>query len=166
MTRKLPPLTPHLLTGWLLPFFVLPHLLSHRLIPALSDSPISSLSPSELGFDFVGWGVDRWPEWSVVSYGGLVLVGVWHTGVGLMKVVSRLRNRPTGTIRVDAPDAPRGVIPIRRRIGLRGLLGLILGVVGIGLIRVARESRGGVSSIMIKRYEAVYALMPFASAFS
>ena len=174
-TKRLPPITPHLVTGWLLPFFLLPHIASHRLIPAASTSPIRNLSPAEFGFEFVGWGVNAWPVWTSLSYIGLVGVTVWHTGVGLMKVVSWLRrSRNQKQVEKDKAldskvneviqkeQAPRK-ISLRRRIGLRGMLLGLLGVVALGLARVASEN-SIVSRNMEKRYQAVYQVLlnPFS----
>ncbi|ORX35225.1 hypothetical protein BD324DRAFT_652367 [Kockovaella imperatae] len=158
-TRRLPPLTPHILTGYALPFFLIPHILSHRIHPSSPHPPISRLSPSELDFEFVGWSLRKWPGWSVISYGGLVLIACWHAGVGMMKIVSWLRGpRVTG----GTDPAPRRKISGGRKLGLRGILGVVLGVVGIGLVRIARDT-GKVSRIMETRYEAVYASLPWGS---
>ena len=193
-TRRLPPLTPHIVTGWMMPFLLLPHIASHRLRPSSSKPPISGLSPSELGMEFVGWGINRWPVWSYLSYGALVGVMSWHAGVGMMKVMSWLRGRkgPVGpsagttevlgtskrtsgdsivsaeervgaepaasiTPAAEQPIQPMGrKISKERKIGLRSILLVFVGIVGVGLARIARESRY-VSRVMALRYEAVYA---------
>ena len=161
-TKRPPPLTPHVITGWLLPIFLFPHITSHRLFPSASTRPISSLSPSELNFEFVGWGVNRWPWLSTLSYGGLVLTACWHAGVGMMKVVSWLRGPKPPSEAVEPATVPRRRISGKRKIGLRGLLGALLAVIAIGLGRVASESKH-VSRGMERRYEAVYASLPWAS---
>ena len=153
-THRPPPLTPHIVTGYLLPFFLIPHLASHRIFPSSPAPAISSLSPSELSFEYVGWGIKRWPYWSVVGYGGLVLAACWHAGVGLMKVVSWLRG--------PRPSRPSTRITGKRKVGLRGLLAVLLGIVGVGMARVVSDT-GVVSRAMEARYEAVYASLPWAA---
>lgn len=54
------------------------------------------------------------------------------------------------------PAAPRK-ISAKRKLGLRSLLLVFIGVVGIGLARIARESKY-VSRVMALRYEAVYSV--------
>lgn len=180
-TLRPPPLTPHLLTGWMLPFLLVPHIASHRLLPASPDPPIARLSPSEFGFEYVGWALNHSPIWSYASYLGLIGLGVWHSGVGMMKIVSWLkRGRGVSTSTGDdtASSAPfpataflpedemerevrpKRTISRRRKFGLRSVLVAFLGFIAVGLARMAKENRS-VSKVMAARYEAVYAgLMP------
>ena len=58
------------------------------------------------------------------------------------------------TNEVKPATAPRK-ISAKRKLGLRSLLLVFVGIVGIGLARIARESRY-VSRVMALRYEAVY----------
>ena len=160
-TKKLPPRTSHIVAGYLLIPFVLPHILIHRIIPQSSEPPISNLSPSELGFEFVAWSLHRWPGWSAVGYMGLVGVGAWHAGVGMMKVVTWLRGRAVGARTVGGKGEQRRAVPRRRTIGLRGMLGALLGVVAVGLVRLHGEGKS-VSPFMARRYEAVYARLPWS----
>lgn len=192
-TRRPPPITPHLVTGWILPWIVVPHIASHRLIPARSAPPISSLSPSELGFEYVGWGINQRPLWSYFTYLCLVGIASWHAGVGMMKIVSWIKrgrgdrkgslqqvqtaqepaeNDPSakalgaGQMTTDAKATatpkpkPRVngdgvVISKKRQFGLRGIMVVFLGVVGIGLARIARDSQH-VGRVMAVRYQAVH----------
>ena len=174
-TGQPPKLNAHLVTGWLLPFFLLPHIASHRLIPSSPTLPISALSPSELSFEYVGWGINRYPLLSIVGYGGLVIIGCWHAGVGLMKVVSWIgRSRRSAVESVTTDETVVGLPPpvssrrrqlIEKRRGrLRGMFAAFLGVMVIGMIRVARDARG-VSKIMERRYEAVYRALPWGSLY-
>ncbi|KAK1927619.1 hypothetical protein DB88DRAFT_41150 [Papiliotrema laurentii] len=180
-TLRPPPLTPHLLTGWMLPFLLVPHIASHRLLPASPDPPIARLSPSEFGFEYVGWALNHSPIWSYASYLGLIGLGVWHSGVGMMKIVSWLkRGRGVSTSTGDdtASSAPfpataflpedemerevrpKRTISRRRKFGLRSVLVAFLGFIAVGLACMAKENRS-VSKVMAARYEAVYAgLMP------
>lgn len=197
-TRRPPPITSHLVTGWILPWIVVPHIASHRLVPARSAPPISSLSPSELGYEYVGWGIKQRPLWSYVTYLALVGIASWHAGVGMMKIVSWLKRgrggkgavRPVQPVQpvqdtpnaIEAPpnpsvsvaeettgEAPKSrervringdgvVISKKRQFGLRGIMVVFLGVVGIGLARIARDSRH-VSRVMAVRYQAVHDVM-------
>lgn len=163
------------MSGYTLPWFLLPHILSHRLIPSSSVSPIHNLSPSELGFEFVGWGVNKWPLWSALGYGGLVWFGMIHASLGMMKIVSWLKGRSRPSISVAAvstssadgdlelPARPK--ISKRRKVLLPGIMVSFLALITIGLARVARET-SGVSKVMANRYEAVYANMPLARLWS
>ncbi|CAD6579354.1 MAG: hypothetical protein TREMPRED_002454 [Tremellales sp. Tagirdzhanova-0007] len=160
-TGRLPPRTSHIIAGYALIPLVLPHILIHRIIPQSSDYPISNLSPSELGFDFVAWSVRQWPGWSAVGYLGLVGVGTWHAGVGIMKVVTWLRGWRSGIQKIGVEGKQKRSVPKRRKIGLRGSLAALLAVVGVSLVRLHGEGKG-VSTVMAKRYEAVYARLPWS----
>ena len=91
---------------------------------------------------------------------GLVGVGVWHAGVGMMKVVTWLRG-PRRALKIGEEGEQKRVVPTKRRkLGLRGLIAGLLGIVGVGLLRKHGEGKG-VSSVMVRRYEAIYARLPW-----
>ena len=159
-TGRLPPQTSHIIAGYALIPLVLPHILTHRIIPQSSDYPISSLSPSELGFDFVAWSIHRWPGWSALGYLGLVGVGTWHAGLGMMKVVTWLRGRRLGNQNMGVEGKQKRSVTKGRKLGLRGLLAALLGMVGVRIGGSEGDGRG-VSTVVGKRYEAVYARLPW-----
>ncbi|WOO81617.1 uncharacterized protein LOC62_03G005140 [Vanrija pseudolonga] len=151
--------------GYALLPLVLPHLLLHRLIPADAAPPVSALSPSEFGFEFVANAVATRP-WMTVGYLALTGAGLFHAFVGGMKVVGwakRLLGK--GKKGADGEVAGAGAAPrkvgSRRRIGLRGIVATLVGVVGIGLWRLGDES-AGISTTVLRRYDAVYAAAPWA----
>ncbi|KAK8861667.1 hypothetical protein IAR55_002490 [Kwoniella newhampshirensis] len=174
----------HQILGYPLIVLVSTHILTHRLIPSSSTAPISSMSPSEFGWEFVGYNLRKsWMAWGVY----LTLIGsaVWHSLVGGMKIVTWLRgDRKTRVtensqgpsrlekgaqgeekkkkeIEIGQVGEKQVVVSKRRKLGLRGLIVALLGVISIGLARVASDT-GPISSITIKRYEAVYAHTPWA----
>ncbi|WVQ93497.1 hypothetical protein IAU59_000571 [Kwoniella sp. CBS 9459] len=183
----------HQILAYPLSFLLLSHVLTHRLVPMSTRPPISSLSPSELGWEFVGHNLQSAVSW--VAYLGLVGAGVWHAAVGSMKIVSWLKSRraakaPTvvdsrgeatqtpsvngeGSVseanktsakkptELTSTARPRPVISRRRKIGLRGIIVLFLGTISIGLYRV-RSDTGLVSAVMKRRYDAVFARVPWA----
>lgn len=96
-----------------------------------------------------------------MGYLGLVGIGTWHAGVGMMKVVTWIRGPRRRDVVAGTEGEHKTVIPRRRRIGLRGILAAVLGVVSVGLVRMHGEGKG-VSPVMTRRYEAVYARLPWS----
>lgn len=45
---------------------------------------------------------------------------------------------------------------------MKGIIAALVGVVSVGLVRLHGEGKG-VSPVMIRRYEAVYAALPWGS---
>lgn len=91
LTCSAPPRTIHLVTGWLLLPFVLPHIATHRLIPASLEAPISGMWPSEWGYEFVGYAMASRPWMATLNYMGLVGLALPHAVLGGMKIVSWIR---------------------------------------------------------------------------
>ncbi|KAL1410749.1 hypothetical protein Q8F55_001691 [Vanrija albida] len=150
--------------GYALIPLVFPHVLLHRIIPSEDAAPISALSPSEFGFEFVANAVATRP-WMTAGYVALTGVALWHTLVGGMKVVGwarRLAGRRGGDGEVAGAGAAPRVVGKRRRIGLRGIVGVLVGLVGLGLWRLGGES-AGLSTAVVRRYDALYAAAPWAS---
>jgi hypothetical protein len=206
LTRRLPQLSTHLIAGYALVPLLLPHIVTHRLAPSSSAAPIANLSPSELGYEYVGGNLQQWPVWSGVTYLALVGVGVLHAGIGSMKVVSWLKRGKKGNVSVAGADAAsdrtditatsttdqtpattsaiepadpsanlktpkddglnagleqrRTNIPLRRKIGLRGMVVALLAVIAVGLWRIRKDSVG-LSRATLRRYEAVYRSLPW-----
>jgi hypothetical protein len=141
--------------------------LTHRIIPSFNTAAIRALSPSEFGYDFVGWNLGSWTAW--ITYLALAGFGTLHWGIGSMKVVSWMKRgrRKTAEV-VDADkeqERTRAAIPKRRRIGLRGIMIGFMGLITIGLIRISRDSRGSISSVMASRYQAVYQHLPWGKLY-
>lgn len=168
-TRRLPKLSTHSLMGMALVPLVIPHLMMHRLIPAEAAPPISALSPSEFGFEFVAHAVATRP-WMAAGYIALTAVGLYHASVGSMKVANWLKRLfgnncegHAGEARAEAKakgEVATTKIPRKRRIGLRGILATVVSVVGIGLYRLSTEA-GGTSLALNNRFEAVFAAAPW-----
>lgn len=164
-TRKPPPKTLHISSGYLLIPFILPHILTHRILPSLDHPAIRALSPSEIVYEFVGWNLSSVSAWG--TYLALAGLGLVHWGIGSMKVVSWLRRKKGGVV-VDLDkqaEQTRASIPKRRRIGLRGILIGTMGLITIGLVRIWSESKGSISSVMLRRYEAVYRQLPWGNMY-
>jgi hypothetical protein len=161
------PRTSHILTGYALIALVLPHLASHRIFPSDPSPPINSLSPSELGFDYVAWGLYVRPFTSALAYLAIVGTGVWHASVGSMKIVSWIR-RTAAKRRIEAVKGPETSVPteqkasvsLSRRVSGKGLLAGLLVIVSIGLARLHSEGRS-VAGPIVRRYEAVFNSLPW-----
>lgn len=69
-----------------LAFFAI-HVQNHRLRPSLPVPPISALSPSELDYEFVKFGLQTYPLWAWVTYGGLVFATLYHASEGAVIVL-------------------------------------------------------------------------------
>lgn len=71
-------------TGYATMFCILPvHFITHRLAPADPAPPISSLSPSELDYEYVKAALSGWPRRSIVLYSVLVLGVALHAADGI-----------------------------------------------------------------------------------
>jgi hypothetical protein len=157
-TRRFPPLTISIITGYLLIPFVLPHILVHRLIPQTAAGPISSLSPSELGFDFVAHAIRSRPIQSTGAYIGLVGLIVPHAWVGVERIVPWLR-RTLGWKSKGLAGTEAGVEAKMRGRNGRGVMyaltAAMAGVVAVALSRLWVDGQW-ISPIMAARYEAVF----------
>jgi len=130
-------------TGYAAALLLLPiHVLTHRLAPADPAPPISSLSPSELDYEYVKAALQGWPVRSVALYGALVLGIALHAADGLAVLWSTW-----------APKSkPRLLRPPARR-ARRALAGAAVLPVLTGLVIVAREPLFAFASAM-ERYGA------------
>ena len=64
-------------------FFLLPqHYLIHRVLPSNPDPPVLAVSPSELDFEYVKFGLQQWPLINWALYTGLTVAVVWHAAEG------------------------------------------------------------------------------------
>ncbi|KAG7086470.1 hypothetical protein E1B28_002421 [Marasmius oreades] len=81
------------------------HFLTHRAIPALPSEPISSLSPSELDYQFVVHHLHKYPVVSWTLYGALILTTIVHAVEGAVVVW----NTWTPKMRVNQQGKTRSV---------------------------------------------------------
>lgn len=80
-----PPKTPSTLgaTGWLLATALIPvHVLLHRFNPTSPISPVLSLGPSQLDYEFVKVGLAIWPVVNWTLYSALVVSIMFHAVEG------------------------------------------------------------------------------------
>ncbi|KAK7032799.1 hypothetical protein R3P38DRAFT_2918943 [Favolaschia claudopus] len=106
------------LTGYANMLFFLPiHFMTHRVHPKTPAPPILALGPSELDFEFVKYGLAKFPWRSWFLYGGLVVCAVLHfvdgdrllfntyfgESMGRIKAASRKRLLAIGTALVTLP---------------------------------------------------------------
>ena len=83
-------------TGYTLGFFFLPiHYITHRIYPTVKDYPIDAIGPAELDYEFVKYGLQRWPARSWALYAGLVGCVALH-GVAGLKVIWQTWAGPAG----------------------------------------------------------------------
>jgi hypothetical protein len=134
-------------TGYAAALLLLPiHVLTHRLAPADPAPPISSLSPSELDYEFVKAALQGWPVRSAVLYGALVLGIVLHAADGLAVLWSTWapRSKLKPQLLLLRPSARRA---------RRALAGAAVLPVLTGLVIVAGEPLFAFASAM-ERYRA------------
>lgn len=157
-TKRAPQPTLSMQTGYPLIALVLAHVFVHRLIPASPQPPIASLSPSELGYDFVAYGLKSRPWTSVAAYLSLAGLLIPHAWAGWEKAWPWAKRQ----LGLDtASDAKPG------RRSDRAMWGLTIGVLGVLAISMGRlyEEGGAISSIMRARYEAVFDRLPWERMF-
>ncbi|CAK5268818.1 unnamed protein product [Mycena citricolor] len=71
------------ITGYGTMLFFLPiHFSTHRVSPSNPIAPIHALSPSELDFEYIKFGLNSWPWRSAFLYGGLVVFALLHAADG------------------------------------------------------------------------------------
>lgn len=72
------------IAGYASLLFLLPtHYLLHRVYPSDPSPPILSLSPAELDYEYVKFGLQQWPLTNWVLYTGLTACVAWHATEGL-----------------------------------------------------------------------------------
>ncbi|KAF7799702.1 hypothetical protein EIP86_010944 [Pleurotus ostreatoroseus] len=71
-------------TGYLaLLFFIPVHYAVHHILPSDPAPPIEALAPAELNFEYVKYGLQRWPVRSWFLYVGLTACVAWHAAEGM-----------------------------------------------------------------------------------
>ncbi|KAF8610612.1 hypothetical protein BDV93DRAFT_463644 [Ceratobasidium sp. AG-I] len=142
-------------TGYPLLFLLSPHISTHRLNPSTPSPAISSISPSELDFSFVHFGLQNWPIRSWAMYSILVGAGLFHVTYGVLIVWRQTMLRllkKSGIVRSDS------------RVGLSWRAAPKAALVGIsiillGLFRISREDVF-ISRLTKTRMVASYRLSP------
>lgn len=132
-----------MLTGYTsLLVFVPLHYLVHRVYPASPAPPIHALGPGELDFEYVKYGLQRFPWRSWGLYVGLVAGVAWHAAAGTQIVWNTYLRGRFGAWRASlgarAAAAAAVVLPVLA-----------------GVFAVSREPLFAFAS-SIPRYEAAY----------
>ncbi|KAG8929486.1 hypothetical protein FRC01_004259 [Tulasnella sp. 417] len=83
------PSPPSLITWATIPILMtLPiHFATHRLYPSIPDPPINALSPSELDYEYVKFGLQTWPWRNTLLYLVLVAGTATHAVEGLRVMI-------------------------------------------------------------------------------
>ncbi|KAI5451983.1 hypothetical protein NCC49_001282 [Naganishia albida] len=148
--------TIHHLSGYVLVPFLTLHVMTHRLIPSRPDPPINALSPAELGYGFVSYGLRTWPRVSWTTYTLLIGTGLWHALAGAPRVLAWLRG-----VRTPPPPPPTAPTARKSRLVLPAAAAaaaayvVLLSVLAAGLARLHHEEPG-FSRGMRARVDAVY----------
>ncbi|KAF8207077.1 hypothetical protein K438DRAFT_1576466 [Mycena galopus ATCC 62051] len=137
------------LTGYANIIFFLPHFMSHRVHPMNAAAPIHALSPSELDFEFVKYGLATWPWRSWILYGGLIASIVLHVVDGERLLFNTYFGETLGRIKAAA----------RKRLLAIGL-GLVALPVLTGAFIMSREPLMILSSTA-ERFHASFTKSPF-----
>ncbi|KAG9104166.1 hypothetical protein FRC06_004803 [Ceratobasidium sp. 370] len=122
------------MTGYPLLLLLSPHIATHRILPSTPSPPVSSISPSELDFSFVNFGLKNWPVRSWIMYSVLVGAGVMHVTYGapiVWRTILRLLKK-AGIVRSDS------------RFGLSWRSSpkvslVAIGVILLGVFRISQE---------------------------
>ncbi|KAK2460678.1 hypothetical protein APHAL10511_007148 [Amanita phalloides] len=97
-------------TGYALGFLLLPvHYMTHRIYPTAVDHPIDAIGPAELDYEFVKYGLQRWPVRSWVLYAGLIGCVALHGTAG-MKILRQTWFGNAGRGRVNQLTAASGIV--------------------------------------------------------
>ncbi|KAJ9125610.1 hypothetical protein QFC22_000572 [Naganishia vaughanmartiniae] len=160
-----PALTLHHMTGYLLIPFLTLHVLTHRLIPSSSAQPINGLSPAELDYSFVSYGLRMWPVVSWTTYALLIVTGVSHGMSGLPKVFRWFTTRSKAELETARTTSTKDTVrtPARRALSGKWANGASIGLIsllGVALFRLHAEDPL-YGSFMRKRVDAVYRSIPW-----
>ncbi|GLB35515.1 hypothetical protein LshimejAT787_0210800 [Lyophyllum shimeji] len=151
--RKSPPRPPSSLlslTGYSAMLLFLPiHFLTHRVYPSADAAPISNIGPSELDYEFVKLGLQKWPVTSWLLYAGLVCSVGLHMADGNAVMWNRY-------FRDTAVRSWAAAGKLSKRFSARAkvLVGLVLPVLS-GLYFISKEPLMVFPS-MVQRFEAVF----------
>ncbi|KDN42714.1 hypothetical protein K437DRAFT_275063 [Tilletiaria anomala UBC 951] len=188
LRASFPPLTLHTLSGYVLFPLVLQHAVLNRIVPRASHPPIHSLSPSELDYTYVSYGLHAHPLLTGALYATLVGAGSLHAALGAKAVWTRLRIRmgtrarampSTGTECAAEPEAgaeqTAQAVPTQQQQRRRRwkwsaeatAAGSATVVLLAALLRLRSEAAAEVQGLprsMVARYTACYSLVwPYSS---
>ena len=136
-------------TGYAAAFLFLPlHYLTHRIYPMNADDPIDAIGPAELDYEFVKYGLQRWPARSWLLYGGLASCVVLHGLIGAKIIWQTWFG---GTRRSGDCGQDRKKINFNPVAAASSILVPVL----VGIFRVSREPLRALSPT-ITRFEAVF----------
>ncbi|EPQ32332.1 uncharacterized protein PFL1_00528 [Pseudozyma flocculosa PF-1] len=96
----------HTASGIVLVPIVGHHILLNRLIPSRSTPPISALSPSELDYSYVSYGLRSAPLVTAALYLSLVVAAALHVTTGTTRLIARSRSQKAGTRRTRPRTKP------------------------------------------------------------
>jgi hypothetical protein len=161
-------------TGYAI-FVALPHHLGPmRIFPMMPQSPINSLSPTELDYEFVKYGVQQWPVRSWILFTVLVGATCFHAAEGTMSIVQR-RFTKTNKSRTPKEPAPSNasahlsVRPQESQIGARSRrrrrliswsLAFVVSSLVLGGLKVAASEPVAAFSAQLSRYLVIYQNSP------
>ncbi|CEL52270.1 hypothetical protein RSOLAG1IB_00810 [Rhizoctonia solani AG-1 IB] len=122
-------------TGYPLLLVLSSHIATHRLIPSSPTPPISSISPSELDYTFVHFGLKNWPLRSWAMYAMLVGAGITHIIYGMPLVWHQTTLKLLKKVRLLRSESRIGTSwRISPKVGLLGI-----GIVMLGVLRISRD---------------------------
>lgn len=114
------PSTLHSLTGYFLIPSLLPHVLLTRIVPTSLEHPVSQMSPSELDYTIVAYGLSppstatgrsltvgaplATVSWTILVF--LTLTASWHTAGGVHLITQRMRAKSIEKREAAAADPP------------------------------------------------------------
>ncbi|CAE6525076.1 unnamed protein product [Rhizoctonia solani] len=138
-------------TGYPLFLVLSPHIATHRLIPSSPAPPISSISPSELDYTFIHFGLKNWPVRSWIMYAVLVGAGLTHAIYGMPVVWRQTLLKLFKKARIVHSESRLGT---SWRISPKaGLLGM--GIIFLGVLRISRDDLF-ISRLMETRMVSAY----------
>ncbi|CAE6492504.1 unnamed protein product [Rhizoctonia solani] len=138
-------------TGYPLLLVLLPHIATHRLFPSIPTPPISSISPSELDYTFVHFGLKNWPIRSWIMYATLVGSGITHVIYGIPVVWRQTMLKFLKKVRVIHSESR---LETSWRISSKaGLLGI--SIVLLGILRISRDDLF-ISRLAVTRMTSAY----------
>ncbi|KAI0823905.1 hypothetical protein BC628DRAFT_1324068 [Trametes gibbosa] len=71
-------------TGYTTALLLAAHFFIHRVAPSDPAPPIYAISPSELDYEYVKFGLQEWPWRSWLGYVGLTAAVAWHASEGMV----------------------------------------------------------------------------------
>jgi len=136
-------------TGYAAAILFLPmHYLTHRIYPMSAGDPIDAIGPAELDYEFVKYGLQRWPVRTWLLYGGLASCVILH-GLTGAKII--WQTWFGGTRRNGDRGKDRKIFNFTPVAAASSILVPVL----VGIYRVSQEPLMALSPT-ITRFEAVF----------